>query len=48
MSLEAVDGMARIGGESRRADFAADRLHAAEVRLRELGGAWAPWPLRHA
>jgi hypothetical protein len=46
MSLEAADGSARIGGESRRVDFAADRVEVATGRLRELGGAWAPWALR--
>lgn len=46
MSIEAIDGTARSGSESRRKDFPTERLAEASAQLKRLSGPWAPWPRR--
>jgi len=43
-ALAAYDGSGSESGQGEPVTTAPDRLHGAELRLREAGGAWLPWP----
>jgi hypothetical protein len=45
-ALAAYDGSGSESGQGEPVTVAPDRLHEAEIRLREAGGAWLPWPLK--
>ncbi|WP_144672849.1 DUF6226 family protein [Arthrobacter sp. U41] len=47
-ALAAFDGSGSESGQGEPACVNAARLHDAEVRLREVTGAWKPWPLRRS
>lgn len=47
-ALTAFDGSGSESGKSEPGPAAVDRLHDAEVGLREVGGRWSPWPLRRS
>lgn len=45
-ALAAFDGSGSEGGQGEPPPAGAERLHDAEIRLREVAGGWKPWPLR--
>lgn len=47
-ALTAYDGSGSESGKGEPVPVASDRLHDAENRLRDLAGAWRPWPLRRS
>ena len=47
-ALTAFDGSGSESGQGEPAPVAAARLHDAEIRLRDVDGAWSPWPLRRS
>ncbi|MET4135431.1 DUF6226 family protein [Pseudarthrobacter sp. PvP090] len=46
--LTAFDGSGSESGQGEPAPASGARLHDAEIRLREVAGAWSPWPLRRS
>ena len=47
-ALTAFDGSGSESGQGEPPSASAERLHAVEVRLREVAGGWSPWPLRRS
>jgi hypothetical protein len=47
-ALTAFDGSGSESGKSDLGPAGADRLHNAEIRLRNVTGGWSPWPLRRS
>lgn len=47
-ALAAFDGSGSESGQGEPAPASPGRLHDAELRLREVGGGWSPWPLRRS
>lgn len=47
-ALRAFDGSGRESGKAEPGPAAVDRLHDAEIRLRDVAGGWSPWPLRRS
>lgn len=47
-ALTAYDGSGSESGKGEPGPAATDRLHDAEIRLRDVTGGWRPWPLRRS
>ena len=47
-TLAAFDGSGSQSGQGEPPPASASRLHDAEIRLRDVTGAWSPWPLRRS
>ena len=47
-ALTAFDGSGSESGQGEPAPASAERLHDAEIRLREAAGGWSPWPPRRS
>ena len=47
-ALTAFDGSGSESGKGEPGPAAADRLHDAEIRLRDVASGWSPWPLRRS
>jgi hypothetical protein len=45
-ALTAFDGSGSESGKGDLGPITTDRLHDAELRLRDVSGGWSPWPLR--
>lgn len=45
-AVTAVDGSGAESGRGEPGPVDPSRLHAAEIRLRDVPGGWSPWPLR--
>lgn len=45
-AVTAFDGFGSESGQGEPGPVSAARLHDAEIRLRDVAGAWSPWPLR--
>jgi hypothetical protein len=45
-ALTAFDGSGSESGKGEPGHITTNRLHDAEIRLRDVAGGWSPWPLR--